>query len=572
MSHRDIPLNAATRGLWLAVAGAGLLELSWLAVNHYPPWVAAHSELLAACSIAVVYASVVFYSCRRGLYLPRAALFFFVLASISMLQVASGLIYFFGDGWIATLYLIAVGFAVVASAQAFRYWGVRWVNALAGVILTGAIANLLIALMQRFDVVFDVLGLYVAMLPPGKAPFGNLAQPNQLNTLFALGLVSLWWFFERRQVSACLAIICAGMLVSGMALTLSRTSILFFPVLLASREVLRRRVPIRTSLSIVLCLALWWLVSFVVWPQLVEWVNLTSGAPIADRLRAGPRTVMWAQLVEALWTQPLWGFGWNQVNVAQLAVVEHYPDSRFTLHSHNLVLDLLLWNGIPLGLTILFLSSHWLVVRATRITTLEGGLALCVISLLLTHAQVEYPLDYLYFLAPFGMMLGVLSVDSNENPAGSIGILKARSLVVTGIAIIVITSIDYWRMEDAFRETRFEAARIGPSRADALAPAVFTGFTQLEAQRRFLMTAPRPGMSAAELQWMGEVTKRYAAAPMLYRYALAQALNNDIKGAELTLKCLEQLHGMHQLRAAQQEIRLLSELDYPQLRALSFLH
>ena len=68
---------------------------------------------------------------------------------------------------------------------------------------------------------------------------------------------------------------------------------------------------------------------------------------------------MWQQVWEAIWLQPWTGYGWNQVSNAQAAVVGHYPDSRLIEHSHSLPLDLLVWNGVPLGGLIVAVAVVW---------------------------------------------------------------------------------------------------------------------------------------------------------------------------------------------------------------------
>lgn len=78
---------------------------------------------------------------------------------------------------------------------------------------------------------------------------------------------------------------------------------------------------------------------------------------------------MWHQMLLAIKEQPLLGYGWNQVGVAQLSVYLDYPTTEWTEHSHNILLDLLIWNGIPLG--ILIIGFYMVVISFKSISNIR---------------------------------------------------------------------------------------------------------------------------------------------------------------------------------------------------------
>ena len=115
---------------------------------------------------------------------------------------------------------------------------------------------------------------------------------------------------------------------------------------------------------------------------------------------------------------------------------------------------------------------------------------------------------------------------------------------------------------------RFAVARIGGTLADRPTAGFHTEFTQLAALRLLIM-APRSeaGMSPAAIEFLRKVSHRYAYAPSLYKYAMAQALNGDVAGARITLIQLRRLHGDVRYGEAQREIADLAVAN-PVLRPL----
>ena len=76
-------------------------------------------------------------------------------------------------------------------------------------------------------------------------------------------------------------------------------------------------------------------------PRTVDWESRTL---------LNSRDVIWQLVWDAVTRQPIWGYGWGQTIVATLNVApDHPPLTSITDHSHNLFLDLLLWNGLILG-------------------------------------------------------------------------------------------------------------------------------------------------------------------------------------------------------------------------------
>src|SRR5262249_7270731 len=260
------------------------------------------------------------------------------------------------------------------------------------------------------------------------------------------------------------------------------------------------------------------------------------------RMRAGPRTTMWLQLLDALGQHPWIGWGWNQVSMAQLSVAAEYPDSRYTQHSHNLVLNVLLENGVPLGVLLLGTPACWLAVRLRRVRALDPGVALLGVLLLLAHAMVEFPLSYLYFLVPFGIAIGIVEAHGTGTRV-SMGRLPALAAAVLLVVAGAWAAVDYWRVEDAYRRMRMVVAHVGLARDSAAPERIDTQFTQLAVLYDLMQLEPGTPMTREELQALARNAERYPLASVLYRVALAQALHGDVAAAQLNLRRLKNLHG-----------------------------
>jgi O-antigen ligase len=562
----------STRRL-LACVVAALLAAAWLVPLHIPPWVTAQSEILAALAAGLL----AFVGMARGAETPDAshvgvpspALALAVLALVPLAQVASGLILFSGDGLVATLYLACAAWSVMWSARANKLEPGFWPEALAFALIGGALLSAGVALVQRLEIDVGSLRLYVVDVRPGHPPGANLAQPNQLSTLLGLGLVGLGLLFERRRVGVLVSCIAACFLTLSMGLTQSRTPLLLFVALFLGLLVLRRRTRARTSPGAVAVFGLGWLASFAVWPQIAAALEIAPmRAALMSRTQVGPRTVIWQQLWDAVWLRPWTGYGWNQVSVAQMAVAAETPNSRLVEHSHNQLLDLLLWNGVPITMAIVALAMWWLWRAVRNVRSSSGVFGMLAVFVLLAHAMVEFPLEYAYFLVPFAMAIGIVETDMDRPTLVAIPRQALRVAVIVYFGVLGWAAADYMNVESEFREMRFTVARLGRPMATEPPQWLGTGFTQLAAQHRFWLSAPRRGMARAELELSDKVSQRFGYAPLIYRRALIQGLHGDPEGARLSLRRLANLHGPIFLAAATEEIRRMSETDYPELRPL----
>lgn len=545
--------------LALVLSGVFLI-FSWLVPNHYLPWLTAYNEFFVFFACILLGVVVIFRGDRFSV--SASCVFFLCCALIPLLQFALGLVFFLGDALLAALYLFAFSGVLMLgrflSASPFKQTAL---HILAFLIIIGSVLSVWLALNQWLMLPG---GIWVADLRSGDRPFANLAQPNNLATLLCLGLASSLYMFETRRVGVWVGSALAFFLLFGIALTQSRT-----PWVGA------------------VCVSLWWawkgrelvlrlsFTAFAGWVAL--YVLLVLGfsyfaealylpvADLAERAQALHRWALWQQLWQAVLQGPLWGYGWNQVGVAQVAVSLDFSLPIMTEHSHNIVLDLLLWNGPLLGGLIIVLLAVWLVRLGWQTRSVEDVVALMAVGFVLVHGMLEYPLEYAFFLLPMGLLLGMVEVGQCESMFALPRKFLAGFLVVSA-GMLVWIWCEYRVVEEDHRLMRFETARIGDVKAERSAPDVVL-LTQLREFIRFARTEATPGMDQEQIEWMRKVAHRYPYPPSLFRYSLALFLNGQPNLAKQELLRLRALHGEELYQGARLGMISMAE-RYPQLEYL----
>jgi len=516
------------------------MVLAWLIPNHYPPWTSFYNEGAMAISLAFILVWLARRLLDGSALTPVSAWFIVGVAAVPWLQFASGTLAYSGDAFVASAYLLALAISIHAGYAAPRD-GINELPALLSwATLTAAIASAAIAISQAFA--FHSWGMWAETATAGMRAVGNLAQPNNEATLLGLGAAAAFYLYERGRLSALLALPAMSSLVIAGALTQSRISLLFGFLAIAVLWQLRRSgVATKTSLMVVggitlsHCLLMWGM------PALLA--NFMGDAPVdlATRGVSSPRYQMWQMLVHAVNLAPWRGYGWLQVGAAELAVVDGYPPvQELWLQAHNILLDLVVWCGWPVGLLLGAALLFWFGSRARRIASLEAAAGMLVIGFIGVHALVELPHHYLYFLIPAGLWAGIVEREQGARSARG-GLLMtvpalAAFLILGGIAL------EYPEMEDDFRLARMESARIIGARATRK-PLDAPLLSSLTAFLHFVRTEPAAGLSAAQLRAMSDAVNRYPYAPSLARYATALALNGQPDEARRTFVKIRYIYG-----------------------------
>ncbi|VTU40122.1 Lipid A core - O-antigen ligase [Variovorax sp. PBL-E5] len=548
-----------------------LTAAAWLVPNHYLPWPAAWGDALAIIGLLLTLLVVrpavgSVAGSRMSWQLSGVAV---VCGMVIFVQFMTGKLLFAGDAVMAVLYVwlwvaaVLAGGAMVASSN--RSDGLI---TLTGAWLFAALLSVGIALVQWTGALN--LGIYAVDLPPGGRPFANVAQPNLFCTVCFLGLCGLLWLHQRQKVHDAGFWPSAVFLLLGMVMSQSRTGWLQIGLLVIWGLVLRERAGLRATRAQLLALGALFVAGALLWPKVCDALLLPAGRALNDQMRTGQRLPYWHAMLDAIGREPLWGYGWQQVGAAQQRVAQDHPIiGEYFEHSHNLILDLLLWNGVPFGGLIIGVLVWWFATRIRACQDARAAWLLAAAGGVITHGMLEYPLDYASFLIPVGLAMGAVDGLSPSKGASLWIPLRAKLLFTLMVsAVFVAVSVDYLKAEGNYRILRLESARIGTDRI--VTPAVqLPVLTQLGAFLKFARTEATPGMQADQLERMRKVAERFGYPPVLFRYALALALNGQPVEAAHQIQILRHIWGDEMYVQLKEQVAGLAATKYPELKRLS---
>lgn len=510
---------------WL-MAASFCASLGWLLPNNFPPWLSFHKEAWVAVML-LVSSFWVLTKMKSETHLHHLTLVVAFCALIPWAQYAGTMIPLFGDAWIQCLYLTGFALALMVGDKWERETSSQCADfvflavGVASVVSTGMQMHQWLALKTEASFWILSNGL------PNRY-YANLAQPNLLSSLLLMGVLACFWGYYRQKMAGWLAVAVAAFLLFGVVLTSSRTAWISILILALSTYRLHGKMPAGMKRWIVPALA----AGFYICALSMPWINQFLDIPEHDfslELRGIQDTARlegWRMLLDAASLQPWLGFGWGQIAQATFSVVENYPVQLgiFT-HAHNLILDLVLWNGYPLGLALAGYVGWWVWCVLKQSNDVRQYPAIGVLVVLGIHALLEFPLMYAYFLLPLGLLLGTLNSTLGFRP---VFIVSARwGIAVWALVAVALTVTirDYLRVETSFYGLRFENRGI-PSPIPKTPPDVIV-LTQWRDVIAFSRNIPRTGLSQAELEHMRGIVKTVPTPLTMNRLAANLALNNQ---------------------------------------------
>ena len=304
----------------------------------------------------------------------------------------------------------------------------------------------------------------------------------------------------------------------------------------------------------------------LVLPGLTNTLQLEPVQTLEQQVQPGRRLQIWAMALQQIAHRPFFGWGWTEGMGAQLALGDSGPLLHLLVtYAHNLLLDLLVWNGIPLGLTIFLAIAGWFVIRWRNHAPADRPMLLALTCLLI-HALVELPHAYAFFLLPAGLMVGVIEAHVAKRP-----VLAAPRFLIVGLTVLLalvlaVVSVEYVRIEAALLETRMRIARVG-THAPPSPPQVWLlrPFVEL---LEVLVITPDITLDNAELDKVRRVAERFPSGPNLFRYAQSAALTGRPDEARRALALICQVTPPGHCQASSQAWRLLADTKYPAMATI----
>ena len=116
-------------------------------------------------------------------------------------------------------------------------------------------------------------------------------------------------------------------------------------------------------------------------------------------------------------------------------------------NSHDIMVDLLAKTGL-IGFAIFALGLLCWLLRAVRVRLdAQRVFGFALIGVLAAHALVEYPQQYLFFLLPVALMLGLLEAQAMPRIGPALSITAYLVLILAGLVALVPVLRDYQRSE-----------------------------------------------------------------------------------------------------------------------------
>ncbi|WP_321930267.1 PglL family O-oligosaccharyltransferase [Paraburkholderia guartelaensis] len=532
------------------------LTLPYAVVNHTYPIPTFYAEFVALTLYVLMGAATLLLvrpaRSGEGFASPTVALvplFFGLLLIVQTfaLPLAEPSMNWLGAGYLLAAFLAThAGYTITRARlmQSALVWG-------AFALQFGGLFAVFTQVIQLFHLETKVTPLVVAYnITVDRRPFGNMAQANHLATYIAFAMAGAMYLVLTRRLNVLLWGVLTAIYSGGLALTVSRgpwlqMGVIFVAGLWIALTGCRSEADEGRSVGagrkaggvrawiipVVLVLIFFGMNAFVRWANVHYGLDLAQSAAerMKDASQIAPRLALWRYGWTMFKSHPVLGVGWGDFPMHQFELVRSLGGVEIANNAHDIFLDLLAKTGL-VGLAIVVIGLVAWFVRGLRAPhTAERVFGFMLIGVLVMHALVEYPQQYMFFLLPAMFVFGLLETKPLRIVPSRVSLGVYAVVVFGGVAALYPVLRDYNRAEVLYYGQH-------PARDYGDDPSRLFG-----AWGDYGMATLLP-MNAASLS-----TKLYAhqraiallpGETVLRRYAVLQALDGDTAGAFDTVERL----------------------------------
>ena len=482
----------------------------------------------------ILFISVIFFAAiiNNKIHIPKLNIAIVLLIILCFLQS-----YFFEISiyfhiiYLSALFLVVIyGFTKNTSTQSMTYLS-------ASLVIAGLMSTIF-AYIQWLG--YSTNQKYILTLV-GNRPYANFAQPNHLATFLFLSLISLYYLYEKEKIKIWIAVFLAVLLLWGIVLTQSRTAwlvIFFIPFFIFFKS---KQVDLKVSkIQLVGIFSIFWLMVISL-PSINQWLapylNIAQSSTLIERATTGHlRLNIWNQMIHAIMEKPWFGYGWGQTTAAQYAVIDRYHGTEWASSAHNILLDILVWCGIPLGLVIIGYFTYLYFSFFFKSKSVETVCATLMISAVLIHAMLEYPLHYAYFLLPVGFLCGICLA---EQKVKTFEISNKWGYIVVIIGFVLLYQVfkEYDQITDNM--VAANTHEMNEFKTELVLPYDSIFFDKFEDRAKWIAQYPYMKVDQNILDLAERNLNSYLTSYDLYKYAVLLAHNNQKEKAQRQLKILK---------------------------------
>ncbi|CAN7493423.1 Wzy polymerase domain-containing protein [Trinickia sp. LjRoot230] len=456
--------SSFARSLSFALLALAVL-LPYAVTNHTYPIPTFYAEFTALSLYLLVGASVIWLSLsawpRPAFGSPTVALVPLVfgvvlVAQTFLLPLMQPSMNWLGAGFLLAAFMAThTGFAFARANLAEDV--LRWA---AWALVVGGLFAVFCQVVQLFHLETRVAPFVVAYnVSAERRPFGNMAQANHLATVIAFALAAAMLLVQTRRLHPLLWVVVSAICVLGQALTVSRGPWLQTGVIVVAGFWMAIAIARREGRG--LGRARDWLIPlglvaiFAGVNIAVRWANeryhLNLDVSAAHRFQDKGQIVLRLAMWKYGWTMfrghPWLGVGWGEFPRYQFELVKALGSVEIANNAHDIFIDLLAKTGVVgLGVLLVGLLS-WLVRVLLAPHTAARVFGLALIGVLLMHALVEYPQQYMFFLLPAMFVLGVLEPKPLRFVPPGVSLGVHAFIVAAGLAALLPVYREYARAE-----------------------------------------------------------------------------------------------------------------------------
>jgi O-antigen ligase len=551
-----MPSNIA-RYLSLAVLCLAL-TIPFAVVNHTYPIPTFYAEFSALALFLVLGGAMVLIvrlsEPRVPFATPVIALMPLVLglllvAQTVVLPVAQPSMNWLGGGYLLASFIAVhtgYGFARAGLGEKALRWG-------AAALIVGGLFAVFCQVVQLFHMEAKFSPFVVAYnVVIERRPFGNMAQANHLATYIAFATAGTLYLVQTRRLPVIVWLVLSTIFSAGLALTVSRGPWLQMGVIAVggfwmafiqgcstvaddpdgpANSTARRKT--RAWLIPIALLVLFFAVNAAIrWANLRYQLELSQSAAerMQDANQIAPRLALWKYGWTMFLTHPLLGVGWGEFPLHQFEFVRELGGVEIANNSHDIFIDLLAKTGL-LGMAIVLFSVACWLVRVLRAPHTPARIfALSLLGVLMMHALVEYPQQYMFYLMPAMLIFGLLETRPLRLVSRSFSYGMYVVLVVLGLASLYPILRDYNRSEVLYYGSQpAEQYRADPS-------FLFGAWGEYGAATLLPMNSQN---LAAKLGMHRQALALLPGETVLRRYAVLQALAGQTQDALDTIARLK---------------------------------